>query len=77
MTQPTTRRSKDPFAAVNRARWDELVAPHLTASGYTVDALRAGDRRLHPIEEGEIGDVAGLSVLHLQCHFGLDTLTLA
>ena len=77
MTQPTTSRSKDPFAAANRARWDELVAPHLTASGYTVDALRAGDRRLHPIEESVIGDVAGLSVLHLQCHFGLDTLTLA
>ena len=29
------------------------------------------------IEEAELGPVAGLRVLHLQCHFGMDTLTLA
>ena len=33
--------------------------------------------RLHPIEDAELGDVRGLRVLHLQCHFGVDTLKLA
>lgn len=67
----------DAYRAANRAKWDELVQPHLTSGFYSVDALRAGTRTLDPIEEREVGDVAGLSVLHLQCHFGLDTLTLA
>lgn len=67
----------DAFRAANRAKWDELVQPHLTSGFYSVDALREGHRRLDPIVERELGDVAGLSVLHLQCHFGLDTLTLA
>lgn len=67
----------DRFRDANRAKWDELVQPHLTSGFYSVDALRAGNRRLDPIVDRELGDVAGLSVLHLQCHFGLDTLTLA
>jgi SAM-dependent methyltransferase len=67
----------DDFRKANRAKWDELVAPHVTANAYGVDALRRGERRLHPIEDREIGDVAGLSILHLQCHFGVDSLVLA
>ena len=43
----------------------------------TISALRAGRGRLHPIEEAELRPVDGLRVLHLQCHFGRDTLTLA
>lgn len=67
----------DPYREANRAKWDELVQPHLTSGFYSVDALRDGTGRLDPIVQREVGDVAGLSVLHLQCHFGLDTLTLA
>ncbi|MDF1794110.1 MAG: class I SAM-dependent methyltransferase, partial [Thalassobaculaceae bacterium] len=67
----------DQYRAANRAKWDELVQPHLTSGFYSVDALRDGTRRLDPIVERELGDVSGLSILHLQCHFGLDTLTLA
>ncbi len=39
--------------------------------------LRAGRGKLNAIEEAELGDVRGLEVLHLQCHFGADTLCLA
>ena len=67
----------DRFREANRAKWDELVQPHLTSGFYSIDALREGHRLLDPIVEREVGDVAGLSILHLQCHFGLDTLTLA
>ncbi len=62
----------------NRANWDERVAAHLAPeSAYDLAALRAGTSTLHIIEEAELGSVEGLRVLHLQCHFGKDTLTLA
>ncbi len=65
------------WRAINRANWDERVPIHLAAPSYDLGALRAGRGRLHPIEEAELRPVAGLRVLHLQCHFGRDTLTLA
>lgn len=68
------------YLDANRAHWDELVDIHVGSTGpdgYDVDALRRGERRLHAIEEAELGPVDGLDVLHLQCHFGVDSLILA
>ncbi len=65
------------YLSLNRANWDERVPIHLAASSYDLTPLREGRAKLHPIEAAELGDVAGLRVLHLQCHFGRDTLTLA
>ncbi len=62
---------------LNRANWDERVAYHLATPTYELDSLRAGRGRLEPIEEAELGSVEGLRLLHLQCHFGRDSLTLA
>ncbi len=62
---------------INRARWDELVDIHLRSPDYRVAAFKAGEDHLHPIEAAEIGPIAGKRLLHLQCHFGLDTLCLA
>jgi SAM-dependent methyltransferase len=59
----------------NRANWDERVAVHLKA--YDLAPLRAGSDRLNAIEEAELGPVEGLRILHLQCHFGRDSLMLA
>ena len=59
----------------NRANWDERVDIHLRA--YDLSSLRAGHGTLNAIEEAELGPVAGKRVLHLQCHFGNDTLALA
>lgn len=73
----------DPAAAfaLNRAHWDERAAVHLGPRGYDLSRLRAGRGRLSALEEAElpelIGEVAGLRVIHLQCHFGADTLALA
>ena len=61
----------------NRANWDERVKIHLAAECYDTSALRGGHGRLHPIEEAELGPVDGLRILHLQCHFGRDSLVLA
>jgi SAM-dependent methyltransferase len=59
----------------NRANWDERVAVHLAVCD--LEPLRAGRGRLNAVEEAELGPVAGLRVLHLQCHFGHDSLVLA
>ena len=65
------------WRALNRANWDERVPIHIRSKAYDLGPLRAGHGRLHVIEEAELGPVDGLRVLHLQCHFGRDTLTLA
>jgi SAM-dependent methyltransferase len=63
------------WASLNRANWDERVPLHLNASGvYALDALRAGTSRLDPIATRILGSAGGKRVLHLQCHFGMDTL---
>ncbi|WP_374653031.1 class I SAM-dependent methyltransferase [Dongia sp.] len=62
---------------VNKARWDEVVAIHVASADYQVQPFLAGQDTLLPIEAREIGDIRGKSLIHLQCHFGLDTLNLA
>jgi SAM-dependent methyltransferase len=69
--------SASDWRSANRANWDERVAIHLGAACYELESLRAGRGRLNPIEEAEIGPLEGLRVLHLQCHFGRDSLILA
>jgi SAM-dependent methyltransferase len=61
----------------NRRRWDELVPIHARSKFYDLDGFRRGDSTLLPVEERELGEVRGQRLLHLQCHFGLDTLSLA
>src|SRR5437660_8640895 len=67
------------FLAANRRSWDERVPIHRRdRSGfYAVERFFAGDKHLHAIERGDLGEVTGKRVAHLQCHFGLDTLILA
>ena len=62
---------------LNRAFWDERVPIHTASEFYDVDGFLGGATTLRPFEPEEIGDVRGLSLLHLQCHFGLDTLSWA
>jgi SAM-dependent methyltransferase len=69
--------SEPAWKAVNRAHWDELVEVHLAPRGYDLTELRAGRGRFNAIEEAELWPVEGQAVLHLQCHFGADTLKLA
>lgn len=63
--------------AINQARWNEVVAIHAASPFYRVREFLAGEDILLPIEAREIGDLRGKSLVHLQCHFGLDTLCLA
>src|SRR5437763_5941544 len=70
MTEPEWHR-------VNRANWDERVGVHIGPGGYDLSELRAGRGKLNAIEETELPPVEGRRLVHLQCHFGADSLTLA
>ena len=64
---------------ITQLSWDERVPLHADDQTglYDVPGFLAGRDTLSPIEHDEIGDVAGLKIAHLQCHFGMDTLSLA
>lgn len=66
----------DEYTRTNRARWDEMVPIH-ARSGYRMEEFKAGASKLRPLEIEEVGEVTGKSLLHLQCHFGMDTLSWA
>jgi len=61
----------------NRRHWDEVVGIHAASAFYDVAAFKAGHSKLKPVELAELGDVRGKTMLHLQCHFGMDTLSWA
>jgi SAM-dependent methyltransferase len=63
--------------AANRAHWDELVPHHVASEFYDVNGFKAGRSSLKRIDVEGLGDVRGRRLLHLQCHFGLDTLSWA
>ncbi|KRV46482.1 hypothetical protein AQ490_11325 [Wenjunlia vitaminophila] len=62
---------------VNRTAWDLRTGVHLTSDFYPTRRVRAGGSTLKPPERELVGEVRGLRLLHLQCHFGLDTLSWA
>jgi SAM-dependent methyltransferase len=65
------------YTEANRRHWDEIVPIHAGSEFYDVASFKAGESKLKPVEREELGDVRGKSMLHLQCHFGLDTLSWA
>jgi SAM-dependent methyltransferase len=65
--------------ADNRKLWDAWTAIHTEGAFYDVERFRSdpSDNRIAPWERDEVGEVEGKTLLHLQCHFGLDTLSWA
>jgi SAM-dependent methyltransferase len=63
--------------AANQRLWDIWTGIHENGDFYDLAAFREGGSRIRPYELDMIGDVAGRSLLHLQCHFGIDTLSFA
>ena len=70
------RPSEDALAA-NRALWEAWTPIHEGSDFYDLEGFKRGGIRLREYELAEMGPVAGREVLHLQCHFGLDTLSFA
>lgn len=67
----------DEFLKANQELWNEWTGEHEKSAFYDLEGFKAGKERLKSIELEEVGDVRGKSLLHLQCHFGLDTLAWA
>ena len=65
------------YLDLNRALWDERVPIHVDSAFYDVAGFLAGGSALRPFELDEVGDVEGRTLVHTQCHFGLDTLSWA
>jgi SAM-dependent methyltransferase len=66
-----------PWAASNRAWWDERTPIHSESEFYDLEGFVDDPTSTHlrQFEIDEVGDVAGRTLLHPQCHFGLDTLS--
>ncbi|MFW9877296.1 MAG: class I SAM-dependent methyltransferase [Candidatus Thorarchaeota archaeon] len=67
----------DKYFEINLKRWNELVDINAKSRLYDLEGFKSGKTSLQPIELEELGDVKGKSLLHLQCHFGMDTLSWA
>ena len=65
------------YKAINKATWDKRTLTHVKSKFYDVAGFKQGKCTLNPLELELMGDVTGKSLLHLQCHFGLDTLSFA
>lgn len=61
----------------NRAWWDEAAPLHATSNFYDLKEFVTGRDDIRPFEHDELGSVAGLTLCHLQCHIGTDTLSWA
>ncbi|WP_299779323.1 class I SAM-dependent methyltransferase [uncultured Formosa sp.] len=69
--------SEHDYKTVNKDTWNEKTMAHLTSDFYDVEGFLKGKSSLNNIELNLLGDVKGKKILHLQCHFGQDSLSLA
>ena len=67
--------AKNNYFDTNKATWNEKVKIHSQSEMYDLEAFKKGKSSLMPYELKALGDVKGKSLLHLQCHFGQDTLS--
>jgi 2-polyprenyl-3-methyl-5-hydroxy-6-metoxy-1,4-benzoquinol methylase len=69
--------SYDIYFEENKRVWNQRTAVHKDSSFYDITSFLKGKTSLNEIELRELGDVKGKKILHLQCHFGMDSLSLA
>lgn len=63
------------YLEINRKTWNAKVEPHLKSDFYGVDDFINGKCSLNSIELDLLGNIEGKKILHLQCHFGQDTIS--
>lgn len=64
------------YIEINRESWNNRTETHLHSDFYDLDNFTKGKSSLNPVELELLGDVKGKTILHLQCHFGQDTISL-
>lgn len=65
------------YFEANRRLWNDKTSVHVKSSFYDNEAFIQGKESLQEIELAGLGDIRGKRVLHLQCHFGQDSISLA
>jgi len=65
------------YIEVNRELWDAKTKHHVASAFYDNEGFIKGRSSLNEVELALLGDVKGKTILHVQCHFGQDTLSLA
>ena len=65
------------YFELNKQSWDQRTRAHADSSFYDNDSFLKGRNTLSKAEIATLGDVSGKSIIHLQCHFGQDTMSLA
>ena len=65
------------YIEINRESWNNKTETHLKSEFYDLDGFMKGKSSLNDIELNLLGDVKGKTILHLQCHFGQDTISLS
>jgi len=65
------------YLKINKKLWNDKTRVHLKSDFYDVDGFKKGKTSLQPIELSLLGNIEDLSILHLQCHFGLDSMSLS
>ncbi len=68
-------KTQNDYILGNKKYWDEVTPLHEKSAFYDVESFKKGKLTILPLEIEEIGPVAGKSFLHLQCHFGMDTMS--
>ena len=70
----------DDYVAVNKANWDERAPAHAASADYQVSEFLADPKHLSRVVRFDLpllGDISGRRGVHLQCHIGTDTISLA
>lgn len=65
------------YIEINKKSWNDRVETHVDSAFYALEAFRSGENSLNQIELDLLGDIQAKSILHLQCHFGMDSISLS
>ncbi|MBA2745726.1 MAG: methyltransferase domain-containing protein [Flavisolibacter sp.] len=65
------------YFEANKKLWNQKTPVHKDSDFYDVPSFLDGKSSLNAVELNELGDIKGKKILHLQCHFGMDSLSLA
>ena len=63
------------FIETNRKHWNTVTPFHVASEFYDVETFKRGRDTIDAVESQLVGEVEGKTLLHLQCHFGLDTMS--
>jgi SAM-dependent methyltransferase len=63
------------YFEANKQSWNKRTAVHKDSAFYDLASFKKGRSSLNKIELEELGNVKGKTLLHLQCHFGMDTIS--